>query len=32
LEVSEVEINPLAVLDQGNGCVALDALIATKGK
>lgn len=26
-EVSEVEINPLAVLEQGSGCVALDAVI-----
>jgi succinyl-CoA synthetase beta subunit len=31
-EVSEVEINPLAVLEQGNGCLALDAVIVTKGK
>jgi acetate---CoA ligase (ADP-forming) len=29
-EVSEVEINPLAVLEQGNGCVALDAVIVRK--
>jgi acyl-CoA synthetase (NDP forming) len=28
-EVSEVEINPLAVLEQGSGCVALDAVIVT---
>ena len=31
-EVSEVEINPLAVLEQGSGCLALDAVIVTKGK
>jgi acetate---CoA ligase (ADP-forming) len=30
--VSEVEINPLAVLEQGSGCVALDAVIVTRGK
>jgi len=29
-EVSEVEINPLAVREQGSGCVALDAVIVTK--
>jgi len=26
-EVSEIEINPLAVLEEGSGCVALDAVI-----
>jgi succinyl-CoA synthetase beta subunit len=31
-QVSEVEINPLAVLEQGSGCLALDAVIVTKGK
>jgi acyl-CoA synthetase (NDP forming) len=31
-EVSEVEINPLAVLEQGRGCVALDAVIVTKDR
>jgi acyl-CoA synthetase (NDP forming) len=31
-EVSEVEINPLAVLEQRSGCLALDAVIVTKGK
>jgi succinyl-CoA synthetase beta subunit len=31
-EVSEVEINPLAVLEQGGGCLALDAVIVMKGK
>jgi acyl-CoA synthetase (NDP forming) len=31
-EVSEVEINPLAVLEQGSGCVALDAVIVPKAK
>jgi acetate---CoA ligase (ADP-forming) len=30
--VTEVEINPLAVLEQGRGCVALDAVIVTNGK
>jgi acetate---CoA ligase (ADP-forming) len=29
-DVSEVEINPLAVLEQGSGCVALDALIVMR--
>jgi acetate---CoA ligase (ADP-forming) len=29
-EVSEVEINPLALLEQGSGCVALDAVIVMK--
>jgi acetate---CoA ligase (ADP-forming) len=29
-DVSEVEINPLAVLEQGSGCVALDAVIITR--
>ena len=28
--VSEVEINPLAVLEQGSGCLALDAVVVTK--
>ena len=31
-EVSEVEINPLAVLEEGSGCVALDAVIVMKGR
>jgi acyl-CoA synthetase (NDP forming) len=31
-ELSEVEINPLAVLEQGSGCVALDAVILMKGR
>jgi acetate---CoA ligase (ADP-forming) len=31
-DVSEVEINPLAVLERGSGCVALDAVIVTKEK
>jgi acyl-CoA synthetase (NDP forming) len=31
-EVSEVEINPLAVFEEGKGCLALDAVIVAKGK
>jgi acyl-CoA synthetase (NDP forming) len=31
-QVSEVEINPLAVLEQGSGCIALDAVIVRGGK
>ena len=31
-EMSEVEINPLAVLEQGSGCGALDAVILIKRK
>ena len=31
-EVSEVEINPLAVFEEGKGCLALDAVIIAKGK
>ena len=31
-EVSEVEINPLAVFEDGKGCLALDAVIVAKGK
>ena len=31
-EVSEVEINPLAVLEQGRGCIALDAVMVKKDR
>jgi acyl-CoA synthetase (NDP forming) len=30
--VAEVEINPLAVFEDGKGCLALDAVIVAKGK